>query len=143
MKKTYYRIEENFEYLTSAVTRIIGNSITFSIALIVVSFWILNRDFYTQNLHDFVSDIIISISFLTLFILQKAINKFTTSIHLKVNELVATQETASNLMINIESKSEQELKELSKEFYDLGELAREEDAENQLKTLEDDSPAKE
>jgi low affinity Fe/Cu permease len=70
------------------------------------------------------------ITFLTLFILQKNLNRFTASIHLKINELVATHEPASNLMINIESKSEQELKELSKEFYDLGELAREVEDEN-------------
>lgn len=133
MRKAYWRVEEYFETLTSAVTKVIGNSITFIVALIVVIFWISNRDFYSQNLHDFIGDIIIGITFLTLFILQKALNKFTAAIHLKINELVATHEPASNLMINIESKSEQELKELSKEFYDLGELAREEE-ENVLNT---------
>ncbi len=130
MKKTYFRIEEHFESLSSSVTKVIGNSITFSIALTVVIFWIFKRDFYTLNLHDFIGDIIISITFLSLFVLQKAINKFTSSIHLKVNELVATHGPASNLMINIESKSEHELKELSKEFYDLGEIAREAEDEN-------------
>jgi low affinity Fe/Cu permease len=130
MRKTYWRIEEHFETLTSGVTKVIGNSITFSVALIIVIFWILKRDFYSLDLHDFIGDIIIGITFLTLFILQKALNKFTASVHLKINELVATHEPASNLMINIESKSEQELKELSKEFYDLGELAREVEDEN-------------
>lgn len=130
MRKTYWRIEEHFETLTSGVTKVIGNSITFSVALIVVIFWILNRDFHSPSLHDFIGDIIMGITFLTLFILQKALNKFTASIHLKINELVATHESASNLMINIESKSEQKLKELSKEFYDLGELAREVEDEN-------------
>ena len=127
MKQTYRRIEENFETLTLTVTKVIGNSITFLIALIVVIFWVFNRDFHLLNLHDFIGDIILGITFLTLFILQKALNKFTASLHLKINELVATHESASNLMINIESKSEHELKELSKEFYDLGELAREEE----------------
>lgn len=130
MRKTYWRIEEHFETLTSGVTKAIGNSITFSIALIVVIFWILKRDFYSLNLHDFIGDIILGITFLTLFILQKNLNRFTASIHLKINELVATHEPASNLMINIESKSEHELKELSKEFYDLGELARVVEDEN-------------
>ncbi|MEY3422258.1 MAG: hypothetical protein RIR48_2561, partial [Bacteroidota bacterium] len=36
MRKTYWRIEEHFETLTSGVTKAIGNSITFSIALIIV-----------------------------------------------------------------------------------------------------------
>ncbi len=130
MKKTYFRVEEHFETLVSRVTKVIGNSITFTVAFIVVIFWIFKRDFYTLNWHEFIGDIISSITFLSLFVLQKAINKFTSSIHLKVNELVATHGPASNLMINIESKSEHELKELAKEFYDLGELAREAEDEH-------------
>lgn len=131
MKQTYLRIEEYFETLTSTVTKVIGNSITFLIALIIVIFWIFNRDFNSLNFHDFIGDVLLGITFLTLFILQKALNKFTASIHLKMNELVATHEPASNQMINIESKSEHELKELSKEFYELGELAREEEVNTQ------------
>ncbi len=127
MRNTYYRIEHYFEKLSTLATKIIGNSITFLVALTVILFWIFNREFYTQNLHDDIGDIILSITFLTLFILQKSLNKFTASIHLKMNELVATHEPASNLMINIENKSEQELKELSKEFYELAELAKEEE----------------
>lgn len=130
MKKTYFRIEEHFETLASSATKVIGNSITFSLALIVVIFWIFKRDFLTLNMHDFIGDIISSITFLSLFLLQKALNKFISSMHLKINELVATHGPASNLMINIESKSEHELKELSKEFYDMGELAREAEDEN-------------
>lgn len=130
MKKTYFRIEEHFETLASSATKVIGNSITFSLALIVVIFWIFKRDFLTLNMHDFIGDIISSITFLSLFLLQKALNKFISSMHLKINELVATHGPASNLMINIESKSEHELKKLSKEFYDMGELAREAEDEN-------------
>ncbi len=130
MQNTYWKIEHYFEMFTALITRIIGNSITFLVALVVILFWILNRDFYAQNIHDDIGDIILGITFLTLFILQKAFNKFTASIHLKINELVATHDTASNLMINVENKSEYELKELSKEFYELALIANREEFEN-------------
>lgn len=81
MKKTYFRIEEHFETLASSATKVIGNSITFSLALIVVIFWIFKRDFLTLNMHDFIGDIISSITFLSLFLLQKALNKFISSMH--------------------------------------------------------------
>lgn len=129
MKNTYWQIEHYFERFTALVIKIIGNSITFIFAFIVILFWILNRDFYAQDIHDDIGDIILGITFLTLFILQKAFNKFTASIHLKINELVATQETASNLMINVENKTEYELKELSKEFFELALIANEEMAQ--------------
>lgn len=129
MKNTYWQIEHYFERFTALVIKIIGNSITFIFAFIVILFWILNRDFYAQNIHDDIGDIILGITFLTLFILQKAFNKFTASIHLKINELVATHETASNLMINVENKTEYELKELSKEFFELALIANEEMAQ--------------
>lgn len=130
MQNTYWKIEHYFEMFTALIIRIIGNSITFLVALVVILFWILNRDFYAQNIHDDIGDIILGITFLTLFILQKAFNKFTASIHLKINELVATHDTASNLMINVENKSEYELKELSKEFYELALIANREELEN-------------
>lgn len=127
MQRIYWRIEHYFERFTSLVIKIIGNSLTFLVAFIVILFWIFNRDFYAQNIHDDIGDIILGFTFLTLFILQKAFNKFTASIHLKINELVATHETASNLMINVENKSEYELKELSKEFFELALIASEEE----------------
>jgi low affinity Fe/Cu permease len=130
MQNTYWKIEHYFETFTALITKIIGNSITFLIALVVILFWIFNRDFYAQNIHDDIGDIILGITFLTLFILQKSFNKFTASIHLKINELVATHDTASNLMINVENKSEYELKELSKEFFELALLANKEEKEN-------------
>jgi low affinity Fe/Cu permease len=127
MHNTYWRLETYFERLTEIITKIIGNSLTFLIAVVMVIIWILNRDFETQNIHDVIGDTILSITFLTLFILQKALNRFTASMHLKLNELVATHETASNLLINVESKSEQELKELSKEFHELALIAKAEE----------------
>jgi low affinity Fe/Cu permease len=126
MKKIYRYLEKSFEKLTSIAIAILGNSITFIIAFCVVLFWLSNIRFWEQDIHYCIGDVILGVAFLSLFIIQKSFNRFSASLHLKVNELVASHESASNSVINSEDKSEQELTELSKEYAELAEIAKEE-----------------
>ena len=126
MKNIYIQTERGFEKLTSFVTTILGNSITFIIALGLVIFWFTNERFYTQDIHSFIGDVILGITFLNLFIIQKSFNRFSGSLHLKVNELVASHESASNAVMNAEEKTEGEIIELSKEYSELAEKTKEE-----------------
>jgi low affinity Fe/Cu permease len=126
MMKIYRHTERVFEKLTSFATNILGNSITFIIALGVVIFWFTNERFYTQDIHSFIGDVILGITFLNLFIIQKSFNRFSGSLHLKVNELVASHEPASNKVMNAEEKTEDEIIELSKEYAELAEKTKDE-----------------
>ncbi len=119
MKSIYGRIERGFEKLTSVATAILGNSIAFIIALCTVVFWLTNKKFYTQDIHSSIGDVILGVTFLSLFIIQKSFVHFAASLHLKVNELVASHEPASNAVINAEEKTEDEITELSKEYDEL------------------------
>jgi low affinity Fe/Cu permease len=116
MKNIYRYIERCFEKLASIVIVILGNSITFILALCTVIFWLSNKQFYKQNIHECIGDIILGVTFLSLFIIQKTFNRFAAILHLKVNELVISHEPASNTVINAETKTEQEITELSKEY---------------------------
>lgn len=113
---------------------VLGNSITFIIALATVVYWISSREFYLQDVHHRIGDVILGITFLSLFIIQKTFNRFAGSLHLKVNELVASHETASNTIINIEEKTEYEITELSKEYAEMAALAKEISATEDLIT---------
>lgn len=119
MKNIYRHTERGFEKLTSVATAILGNSITFIVALGTVIFWLSNERFYTQDIHSSIGDVILGVAFLSLFIIQKSFNRFSASLHLKVNELVASHEPASNAVINAEEKTEDEITELSKEYTEL------------------------
>jgi low affinity Fe/Cu permease len=127
MKNIYRHTEKGFEKLASIAIAILGNSITFIIALCTVIFWLSNKEFYTQNIHAIIGDVILGVAFLSLFIIQKSFNRFSASLHLKVNELVASHEPASNAVINAEGKTEQEIIELSKEYAELAEQVKEKD----------------
>lgn len=124
IKNGHKVIENVFEKLTNIASAFMGNSITFIIALFMVFFWISNKTFYDQDIHYRIGDLILGITFLSLFIIQKSFNRFSASIHLKLNELVASHEPANNNLINIEVKSESELNELSKEYIELAAIAK-------------------
>ena len=73
---------------------------------------------------------ILGITFLSLFIIQKSFNRFSASIHIKINELLASHNPARNALINVEEKSESELTELSKGYSDLAMQGKEDEDKN-------------
>lgn len=125
MDNKYRHLEKGFEKLTSVAMVILGHHLTFIIALATVIFWLTNKKFYTQDIHTSIGDVILGATFLSLFIIQKSFNRFSASLHLKVNELVASHEPASNTVINAEEKTEYEIAELSKEYTELSDLVKE------------------
>jgi low affinity Fe/Cu permease len=119
MKKIYRHSETVFEKITTVATALLGNSITFMLALGIIVFWLVNKEFYMQDARDSIRDVIHGVTFLSLFIIQKSFNRFSALLHLKVNELVSSHEPANNAVLNAEDKTEHELIELSKEYADL------------------------
>lgn len=124
IKNIYTHTERWFEKITSLAMIILGNSITFFLAFCTVIFWLTNKRFYTEDIHYRIGDIILGITFLSLFIIQKSFNRFSASLHLKVNELVVSHESANNNMINVEEKTELEMTELSKGYAEIAEKAK-------------------
>jgi len=129
MVKIYSQLESVFEKLTSVATTILGNSITFIVAFGLVLYWWITSFLATKDMHQIIGDIIFGTTFLSLFIIQKSFNKFSASLHLKINELVSSHDTASNAVMNAEAKTEREITELSKEYSELAEKIKELDEE--------------
>lgn len=114
MKKIYLFVERIFEKVAMMVIRIFSNSITFMAALVLVIYWLSLQNFMHEPVRDSIRDFIISVTFLSLFIIQKWFNHFSLALHLKLNELVASHENANNKLIKSEEKSEEEMKELAR-----------------------------
>ena len=112
--KTFYqRIEGRFEDFVGGALKLYGHPFTFVAALILVIFFLIKGADNYSNLRDFIRDVILCISFLSFFIIQRAVNKSTTAIHIKVNELIATHDKANNELLTIEEKTGTELEELA------------------------------
>ncbi len=137
MKTIYRQIELSFERMTSIATNVMGNSITFILALGLVVYWLSDQQFHEQEIHTSIGEIILSITFLSMFIIQKAFNRFSGSLHLKVNELVSSHEPANNAVLNAEEKTEVEIIELAKEYVELAELKSKIETNEQI--LKEDS----
>jgi low affinity Fe/Cu permease len=67
------------------------------------------------------------ITFLMVFLIQKSQNKDSKAVHLKLNELIASHQGASNRMVDIEDLTEKELDQLRKFYVQLSTMAEKED----------------
>jgi len=77
------------------------------------------------------------ITFLMVFLIQKAQNKDSLAIQLKLNELVAAHEFASNRLVNVEDMSEEELKVIQKYYAKLNIITSKEESLQQSHSIEE------
>ena len=105
-----------FERLVEMFLKIYGHPVTFLLATILVGVFLVDKAFQRQELYEILRDIMYCITFLSFFLIQKAVNKYTTAIHIKINELVSAHEKARNELVNIEEKTEDELQEIAEDF---------------------------
>jgi low affinity Fe/Cu permease len=115
MKSLYLKIERYFEKFSLIFTKVLGSSITFFVGLTTVVFWFCQKEFLDSSIHKKIYYIIIGITFLTLFVIQKEFSKFSALMHLKINELVTSNKSASNDVVHAENKTENEINILAKE----------------------------
>jgi len=66
------------------------------------------------------------VTFLMVFLIQRAQNKESLAVQLKLNELVAAIEHASNRLISVEDLSDDDLDILHKHYQRLAEMAKQE-----------------
>jgi low affinity Fe/Cu permease len=117
-----------FEQFSNAATKFTGSSTAFVIALLTVIVWALSGPLfhYSETWQLVINTGTTIITFLMVFLIQKAQNKDGKAIQLKLNELIAANERASNRMVNIEDLTETELDQLHKFYVTLAELTKQE-----------------
>jgi len=107
-----------FDRISNRVTRIAGSSYASIVAFLLIVCWAITGPIF--NFSDTWQLVINTgttiITFLMVFVIQQTQNKDTIALHLKLNELIACNEKASNRLIDIESLSEEEL-EIAHKFY--------------------------
>ena len=103
-----------------------GSSWAFSWAVLVLLVWAITGPFFNfSNTWQLVINTGTTIvTFLMVFLIQRAQNKDALAIQLKLNELVAAMQGASNRLIDIEDLTEQELWALHDHYRELAVLAK-------------------
>jgi low affinity Fe/Cu permease len=107
-----------FEHLAAQVTKATGSTPAIIIAFASVIIWaILGPVFkYSENWQLVINTSTTIITFLMVFLIQKSQNKESIAVQLKLNELVAAHEFASNRLVDVENMSEDELKIIQKYY---------------------------
>jgi low affinity Fe/Cu permease len=119
---------DRLERMSTAVTHWTGSTQAFTLALAVVVVWAaVGKVFnYSDTWQLVINTGTTIVTFLMVFLIQRAQNKDSLAIHLKLNEIVAALEGASNRLIEVEALSEKDLQMLHRHFHELAALARKE-----------------
>ena len=114
--------------LAAAVTKWSGSSWGFGTALTIVVIWALTGPLFkwSDTWQLVINTGTTIVTFLMVFLIQRSQNKDSLAIQLKLNELVAAIEGASNRLIDVEDLSDDELKILRRHYEKLAEMAQNE-----------------
>ena len=126
MARSGNSLSRALESFSTTVTRRAGGSAAFALALAVVVIWAVTGPiFHFSNTWQLVINTGTTIvTFLMVFLIQRAQNKDALAIQLKLNELVAAIDGASNRLISIEDLTEDELEALHRYYHELAALAK-------------------
>jgi low affinity Fe/Cu permease len=121
------------------VSKITGSTGAFIVALALVIIWGATGPVfhYSENWQLVINTGTTIITFLMVFLIQKAQNKDSLAIQLKLNELVAAHEFASNRLVDIENIPEEELKIIQKYYSQLSQLTKNEESLQQSHSIDE------
>ena len=112
----------------SWVSQKTGTTWAFLFALLVIVVWgVTGPVFHYSNTWQLVINTGTTvITFLMVFLIQRAQNKSELAVQLKLNEIIAAIDAASNRLISIEDLSEVELEVLHRHYRELAVMAKNE-----------------
>lgn len=118
-----------FDKFSDWATQATGSSAAFISAVVLVFIWAFTGPLfnYSETWQLVINTGTTIVTFLMVFLIQKAQNKDSKAIQIKLNELIAAHEKASNRIVDIEDLAEKELDELHTFYENLADGAEEDD----------------
>ncbi|PIR86900.1 MAG: low affinity iron permease family protein [Candidatus Harrisonbacteria bacterium CG10_big_fil_rev_8_21_14_0_10_49_15] len=111
-------LHEFFRRIAHRTAAAVGSPWAFSIAIVLLVAWAASGPFFNfSNTWQLVINTFTTIStFLTVFLIQNTQNRDSKAIHLKLDELIKVARQARNELIDIEDRTDEELKVFEDEF---------------------------
>ena len=130
MKPEKSKHSNGFETFATHAAKATGGTTAFSLALTAVVIWACTGPFFnfSETWQLVINTGTTIVTFLMVFLIQKAQNKDSLAIQLKLNELVASHEFASNRLVDIEEMTEEEMETIKKYYKHLSKLAEEDES---------------
>src|ERR1700752_1818134 len=118
-------MNELFHRFSRRMAVITGSAWAFMLAIAVIVVWALTGPFFgfSDTWQLVINTGTTIITFLMVFLIQRAQNKDAHATQLKLNEIVSALEGASNRLVNVEDLSEHELETLHEHYNTLARMA--------------------
>jgi low affinity Fe/Cu permease len=132
-------VSEALEKFSYQATRATGTSMAFVLAVSVIVVWGITGPIFgfSDTWQLVINTGTTIVTFLMVFLIQRAQNKDALAIHLKLNEIVAALEGASNRLIDVEDLTEPEIDALRNYYKKLIDLARTDDVLTTTHSIEE------
>jgi low affinity Fe/Cu permease len=117
-----------FERISATATHACGSTPAFIIAACTIIVWLVSGPIFgfSDTWQLVINTGTTIVTFLMVFLIQRSQNKDSLAVHMKLNELIASHEIASNRMVGVEDISEEELKVLRKFYTHLAQMSKKE-----------------
>lgn len=137
----YMRTRKVFDRFSGKATKVTGSPFSFIAACLIILIWAVTGPIFhfSDTWQLVINTGTTIITFLMVFVIQQTQNKDTLAIHLKLNELIAASEAASNRLIDVEDLTEEELNMLKTFYIELSRMAKKEKNLNISHTIEEAS----
>src|SRR2546423_3541912 len=125
-QRTQRSIGQQLERFSTAVTAWTGTTTAFATACAVIAVWLATGPLfhYSDTWQLVINTGTTIVTFLMVFLIQRSQNKESLAVQLKLNELVAAVQGASNRLIDVEDLSEDDLRFLHEHYRQLVEMAK-------------------
>src|SRR6218665_1683389 len=114
-----------FDTFSSKVTAAAGSPVAFILAFLTIVVWGISGPLFKfwDTWQLVINTGTTIITFLMVFVIQQSQNKDTKALHLKLNELIACNQHASNRLIDIEDLTADEIEVLKRYYVELSKLS--------------------
>ena len=134
------RVKEAFSGFSRKTAELAGGPWSFAVAVAVVAAWALTGPLFgfSDTWQLLINTGTTIVTFLMVFLIQNSQNKDTQVLQLKLDELLAASEGASNRLIGLEDLSEAEVRRLQVKFQHLAAALDREGERREAESVEDE-----
>lgn len=117
-KDKHKKLNLYFTQFAKWISDIVGNAISFSAAIFFIIIWLIAGPFfhYSDTWQLVINTATTIITFLIVFLIQHTQNRDTEILNLKLDELIKGHKGARNSIIDLNKLTDDELKNLEKEY---------------------------
>ncbi len=120
------KFSKAYNKIATKITKATGSPYSSISAILLIIVWLVSGPLFgfSDTWQLVINTGTTIITFIMVFIIQQSQNKDTAAIHLKLNELIASEKHASNRLVSIEDLTDEELVILKKFYSKLAAISK-------------------